>query len=148
MREFKTDESLWDYADKENFLVIPITSYVRKDGSLVLTNELAKEAAEKFADLQKRWGYFIENGVSLPTYRRANMNLMGIVERKHYASKPDKETVEEGLYLLNEASSENPSYVFYMYGLIGGEEFRDSHEKILTNERIILLEREKDDISV
>lgn len=148
MRVYKTDEDFWEYASKETFLVVPITEHVRKDGGLVVVDEFAKEAAEKYPDLQKRWGYFISNNVATPTYRRMEVNLIGLPDRSHYASKPNLETVESSLYLLKEVCEENPQYIFYLYGELGGEEFRDSHERILTGERIILLERETNEDSV
>lgn len=145
MRVFKTDEDFWEYAAKDTFLVVPITEHVRKDGGLVLVDDFAKEASTKYPDLQKRWGYFLSNNVSSPTYRRMNVNLLGLPDRSHYASKPNPETVESSLYLLKEVCEENPVYLFYLYGELGGAEFREMHERILTNERIILLEREKNE---
>lgn len=148
MRKIKTDESIWEYAGKENFFVIPITTHIRKDGALVLTDELAKEAAEKFPDLQKRWGYFIQNNVFSPTYRRASINLIGVIEREHYASRPSEETVEQNLYLLKEVCENNPSYVFYLRTPIGGEEFEELNFRVLSDDRFILLEMEPNETQV
>lgn len=141
----KTDESIWEYSGRENFFVVPITSHVRKDGGLVLTNELAKEAAEKFPDLQKRWGYFIKNNVSSPTYRRAAINLIGVIEREHYASRPSEEVIEPNLYLLKEVCENNPNYIFYLSSPVGGDEFLELNKRILSDERFVLLEREQND---
>lgn len=141
MLHIKTDESIWEYSGKENFIVLPITKHVRKDGGLVFVNDETKEASEKFPDLQKVWGYFVEKGVHVPTYRRSNLNLIGAVDRNHYASNPDEETVEQSLYLLKETSDNNPNYLFYLQGPLGGDKFSELNYKILNSDRFILLER-------
>jgi hypothetical protein len=141
MLHIKTDETFWNYSGKENFLVLPITTHVRKDGGLVFVREEAKEAAEKFPDLQKVWGYFIKSGVQTPTYRRSNINLIGAIERKHYASNPDEEVVEQSLYLLKETSDNNPGYLFYLQQPLGGDDFYELNKRVLSTDRFILLER-------
>lgn len=141
MLHIKTDEPFWEYSGKENFLVLPITKHVRKDGGLVFVSEESKEASERFPDLQKVWGYFVGSGVQAPTYRRSNVNLIGAIERNHYASNPDEETIEQSLYLLKETSDNNPTYLFYLHGPLGGDRFLDLHKRILSNDRFIVLER-------
>lgn len=141
MLQVKTDESFWNYSGQENFLVIPITSYIRKDGNLVLVSDEGKEAATQFQDLQKVWGYLVGRGVPLPTLRRRGVNLVGVMDREHYASNPNKDFLETSLYLLREMSESNPNYLFYLLGPLGGKGFEELNSRILNTDRFISLER-------
>lgn len=141
MIRVRTDEPFWEYAGKDNFLVLPITSHIRKDGGVTFVDPIAKEAAEKYPDLQKRWGYFLSHGVAVPLYRSKTVNLAGIPIRNHYASKVDSEMVETGLYLLQETAMANPTYLFYLQPL---SEDIELHARILDLDRIILLEEVRD----
>jgi hypothetical protein len=139
MIHVKTDEPLWNYADKENFFVVPTTTYIRKDGVLALVSPVAKDALSKFPQLAKRWGYMMSMGV-IPTYRSGAVNLIGLADRAHYASKPDKDTIEASLYALNERADNSPGFIFYLYEPLGGWEYLNTHLDILKCGNIVLLE--------
>lgn len=142
MRHVRTSESIWDYEHRDNFLVIPITGFVRKDNGLAFTHPLAKEAEERYPGLSRRWGYLFKSGVVAPTHRTKNLNLIGMKEKDHYAAGPSEESVITSLYLINDLSTDNRDYIFYLYGFLGGDKFADKHEEILTSDRVVLLSPE------
>lgn len=139
MRIVKTKESIWGYVGRDNFLVVPINTFIRKDGGLALSSPLAKEAEEKFPNLSGRWGYLIKNGVLMPTHRSSDFCLVGVMEREHYASKSNPLVITDSLSLLNETSLDNPEHIYYLSGYLGGEEFSQMHETMLTSDRIVIL---------
>lgn len=139
MRIAKTNESIWSYSGRDNFLVIPINSFVRKDGGLAMSSDLAKEAGEKFPSLGLRWGYLVKNGVVMPIHRSSDFCLVGLKEKDHYASKVNPVVISDSLSLLNETSLNNPEHIYYLQGYLGGEEFSRMHEAILSSDRIVLL---------
>lgn len=140
------DEPIWEYEREDNVIVIPITKFVRKDGGVVFVEELAKSAGERYPTLANRWGWLLNNGVSNPVFRQANTNLLGLPDRKHYASKPDAELVEGSLWYLSEQAMENPKFVYYLVGPLGGEEFMDAHKEILDEAtNVVLLRKDTND---
>lgn len=142
MRLTITDESIWDYQGRENFIVVPITGFLRKDNAVALVHQVAKEAEERYPKLSNRWGWLMTNG-AVPIHRTKSVNLIGVKDRKHYAANPDDDTVTESLMFLNELSMDNPNYVFYLDDFLGGEKLADLNKKFLTSERIIVLRKEQ-----
>jgi len=136
-----SDEPLWNYAGEKNYLVIPISEYIKRDGRLSIVGADATEALTRFPDLPIVWGYFVGRGIQAPTFRRRGINLIGGLERKHYASKPSPEVVRGSLYLLREAAEDSPDFLFYFNGPLGGEECFRHHEEILKSDRFIILRR-------
>ncbi len=136
MLTVKTDESFWTYSGQNNFLVIPITRYLRQDGYITLIDPIAKEAEQLHPPLRRIWGYLVDAGIKLPVYSRGIYNLVGAATRHHYASKPDQEIVIESLNLLVELADSNPEYLFYLNDYLGG--FKELNEEILSDRFIVL----------
>lgn len=132
------DKDIWEYAHRDNFIVIPVTGFVRKDGGIAAIHPVTKEAYELYPMLPKKLGYLFANGVTAPTHRTKNVNLIALKDREHYASKSIESVVSESLMILNEVSSENRDYIFYLPGFLGGEEFSKLHEEILSSDRIVV----------
>lgn len=136
---YDENQSIWDYKGKDNFIVVPITGFVRKDGALSFVHPLAKRADEDFPKLSLKWGWMTSNGVLTPVHRTSEVNLIGMKDRDHYASAPDEEVIRDSLLTLNEVSWNNSSYVFYLDGFLGGEDFAQLHKDVLTSDRIVVL---------
>lgn len=134
------EETIWDYEGRENFIVVPITGFLRKDNAVAMVHPIAKEAEDRYPKLANKWGWLTVNG-AIPTHRTKKVNLIGLKDRKHYASNPDDETVTESLLFLNELSLDNPDYVFYLDGYLGGEKLAELNKQLLTSDRIVILER-------
>ena len=145
MRLVKPDEPVWEYAYRDNFLVIPITHYVRKDGHLVMQGDLAKEAEARHPGLAKRWGYLVKAGVEYPVHRNKDFNLIGLKVRDSHLSKFEEETITTSLLYLNDKSTSNMNYVFYLDGFLGGNRFKSLHEELLTSDRIIVFSSDAHD---
>lgn len=132
------EKNIWEYAQRDNFIVIPVTGFVRKDGGIAAVHPVTKEAYELHPILPKKLGYLFSQGVTAPTHRTKSVNLIALKDREHYASKPSPEIVSESLLILNEVSLENRDYVFYLPGFLGGDEFISLHEEILLSDRIVV----------
>lgn len=140
MQVIDTSENYWDYMAEDNFLVIPISEYVKKSGELSTYGEFGKSAAEKYPSLLSQWGYFLNAGVELPVYRIPNKGgLLGGVEKEHYASAMSEELVYRSLLHINEFVLNNPTVFVYLPGWLGGEDFQELHEKTLQSDRIVVL---------
>lgn len=116
LKIIKTDEPIENYEQSDNFVVVPITLYTRKDGGLVFVHELAKLFDNKY-NLSKKWGYLVSSGIHYPVYRTDNTNLIGLPIQKHYKSAFDVELFTEGLFYLSEFASGYKDYLFYIIGL-------------------------------
>lgn len=122
MNVFKTDEPLVNYAGPENLLVIPITSFLKKDGSVTLIDEEAKLLAEKYPDLPEVFGALMSQGVPAPVYRREDVNVLGIIDREHYASGVSEELVAEGLVQIADSAQDYRNFLVYLFPFGGDEE--------------------------
>lgn len=135
------ENSIFDYEGEQNVIVLPITNYVRKDGNLVVKNELTKQFFEKYSNLSKKWGYMISQGVEYPSYSTSTTQLLGISDRKHYASSFDEEKLISGLWYIKEQALLNPNLVFYI------EEQQEIDKNILQeifefSDNIVMLRKE------
>jgi hypothetical protein len=133
------NETIWDYQGRDNFIVIPITGFVRKDKALTFIHPVAKQAEEKFPKLAAKWGYLVSSGIYAPIHRTKYLNLLGLKDRQHYAAAPDESTISASLMFLNELSWDNPRYVFYLDGFLGGDEFIELHKRYLTSDKVVVL---------
>ena len=141
MQRVRPDEqyTIWDYHGRENFLVIPITKFIRKDGAVTFVHPLAKQAEERFPKLSAKWGWMLSKHILGPTHRTRYMNLIGLPDREHYASQASEVCIRTSLLFLNELSWDNLNYVFYLDGYLGGEEFAPLHKELLTSDGIVVL---------
>lgn len=108
------ENSIFDYEAAKNVIVLPITRYVRKDGNLVVKNELTKHFFEKYPNLSKKWGYMISQSVEYPTYETQKTSLLGLPDRSHYASSLNEEILTASLWYLKEQALIKFDCVFYV----------------------------------
>lgn len=134
--------SVFDYEDEKNIMVLPITAFIRKDGKVASSNNITKEFFNKYPSLSKKWAYMLENNVIYPTFVSSKSELIGIVEKLHYAASPDEESILNGLWYIKELSLRKPDYLFYIIEM-GGEAqsymfkdvFKDSDNVVLLKKR-------------
>lgn len=141
MNVFKTDEPLVNYSGSENLLVIPITSFLKKDGSVTLVDEDAKLLAEKYPDLPAVLGALLAQGVPTPVYRREDINILGVIDREHYASSVSQELVAEGLFQIADSAEDYGNFLVYLFPFGGMEEL--TKEMLGDCKNVILLIREE-----
>jgi len=135
------EDSYLSYAGEENTLVLPITSFVRKDGKLVVVNKMTKEAAKLYPHLVKQWGWLITNGIMTPTFVSGNVRFLGLPDRLHYAAKQDEYLVESSLRYLQEVALKNQGVIYYLYQFNNNYEL---HENLLDKLNNVVLFRKEE----
>jgi hypothetical protein len=137
------ENNLFEYEGEYNFITLPITQFVRKDGNLAIVSPTTKLFFEKYPQLPKKWGYMISNDVIYPSYTNSKTNLLGIPNKKHYASAVSEEIFKEGLWYIKEESLLKTNFVFYiMYEDFMNEEI--IKEIFKESENVVLLKESED----
>lgn len=136
----KTDEPLVNYKGDENLLVVPITAFVRKDGNVALVDEEAKVLAAEYPDMTRYFGQMLGLDVPYPVFRRKDINVMGVVDRTHYASAPDEDLITAGFSAILEACEEYSNMLVYLFPF-GGDKERNE-EVFADAKNVVLLEKE------
>lgn len=142
MNTFKTDEPLINYRGPENLLVIPITTFLKKDGRVTLVDSDAREIAEAYPDLPTVFGTLISLGVPCPVYRNEDINVLGVPDREHYASSVSEEMVAEGLMHIRNSSEDYRNFLVYLFPFGGNRELTEEMLEDRTN--VILLIKEEE----
>lgn len=140
MHKAFTDEPLINYAGDDNLLVVPITGFVRKDGHVALVDEDAKLISEKYPEMTKYFGYMVQNDITAPVFRREGINVLGIVDRGHYASALDVDLVSEGIMRIADAADEYQDMLVYLFPFGGDED--TNKEMFAESKNVVLLIRE------
>lgn len=138
------ENNITEYAGENNVIVFPITNYVRKDGNIVLKNDIGKKLVSFYPTLKKKIGYMINNGVKYPSISSESINLLGIPERNHYASAIDKDLLLSGFWYVKEQAFLNPNKVFYVFEdtHINKDELKEIFD---LNDNVVFLRKENND---
>lgn len=137
LRIIKTDEPIENYEASNNYIVLPITQFVRKDGGLVFTHETSKFFSEKY-QINRYWGYLVSQGIQYPVYRGKNTNLLGLPTQQHYKSAFSSELLVNSLLWLSELAEANRDYLFYLSGL---DEYLSIIKDTIQDVNVIYLEK-------
>lgn len=137
MRAVKTDEPLINYSGPENLLVIPITSFVKKDGTVAIVDPQARLVAEAHPELPLVFGSLLSQGIPTPVFRNRDVNIMGVVDREHYASSISPELVVEGLMSVARSADDYRDFLVYLFPFGGDEAL--SRELLQDNINVVLL---------
>lgn len=139
----KIENNIFEYEGEYNSIILPITQFVRKDGNLAIVSDVTKLFFEKYTQLPKKWGYMISNEIPYPSYTTSKTNLIGIPNKKHYASAIDYKIFEEGLWYIKEESLIKTNFVFYIIY----EKFMKEKaikEMFKNSENVVLLKESED----
>lgn len=140
------EKDIFSYEGEKNVIVLPITSFVRKDGHLAVTNNVTKMFFDKYVNLSKKWGYMIENNVIYPSFTSSKTNLIGVVEKRHYASSVDEESIESSFWYIRENALLKSDYIFYLIP-IGKESEEKRAKEVLNNlDNVVFLKEEMESV--
>lgn len=138
------EDSVFEYEGKDNIIMLPITGFVKKDGTLAVTSEVTKTFFQKYPSLPKKWGYMISNNVIYPSFLSSNTNLIAITEKLHYAASSDLNSIKSGYWYIKEMSLSKPDYVFYFFPM-GGKEGEEEFKSIFSDsDNVVLLKPKKE----
>lgn len=145
MLTVELEEDIFSYEGPKNVIVLPITGFVRKDGNLVATNTITKKFFEKYHSLAKKWGYMINNDVIYPSFVSSETNLLGIVEKPHYAGAYRPEAIFNGFWYVKELALIRPDHIYYIIHM-GSDAEEDQAREIFENlETIVYIKGEPDE---
>jgi hypothetical protein len=108
------ENNIFEYEGENNFIVLPITRFVRKDGNLAAISDVTKLFFERYINLSKKWGYMVSQEIPYPSYSTKSTNLIGIPNKNHYASALNNKMFEDGLWYIREESLLKTNFVFYI----------------------------------
>lgn len=138
------ENSVFDYQGENNVIILPITGFVRMDGKLAARNSITKEFFDTYPSLSKKWAYMIQNNVLYPSFSSYGTELIGIVERLHYASSIDKSSILDGFWYIKELSLQKPNHIFYFVEIGGEEEEKELREIFKESTNVVLLKERKE----
>lgn len=144
MRLIPEPDPIQEYAQTNlDIIVVPITRYVKRDGSVTVVSELAKEIEELVPHMSKIFGYMLSLGVEYPVIRRSKLSVMGMPTKEHYMSNVEQTRLENGLWYIQDMAFNNPDKILYV-PLIGlaREEEQDSinrYNEILGNQENVVV---------
>jgi hypothetical protein len=110
----KLENNIFEYEGETNYVILPITQFVRKDGNLAIVSEVSKVFFEKYPNLSKKWGYMISQEIPYPSFTTKTTNLLGVPNKTHYASAVNEEIFEEGMWYVKEESLLKSNFIFYL----------------------------------
>lgn len=104
-------KSLWDKEFDSDWRIIPINTVIKLNNCLVMGAGLAKQAAERYPYLPKKWGEWVKNGwQQTDQLMDIQSGLLGVVTKNNYKESSSLELIEQSLIMLKKFHCTPPKY--------------------------------------